>query len=71
MNQNGEVLYVYRCGECGHHGEEHFFDDLHGGEVSSCDSCGAPVTLEWDGGVVLEIPASGTDSAITETRARN
>ena len=50
------VLYVYRCTACGHAGEVHLADDAHDGEPAHCDSCGAPVTLEWDGGVRL-VPA--------------
>lgn len=47
------VLYVYRCDACGHKGEAHLPGDEHDGEASTCSSCGAPVVLEWDGGVTL------------------
>ena len=53
MTTDGLVLYVYRCNACGHAGEVHLDDDSHDGESVHCDSCGAPVTLEWDGGVQL------------------
>ena len=53
MTTDGRVLYVYRCTACGHAGEVHLADDAHDGELAHCDSCGAPVTLEWDGGVRL------------------
>jgi predicted nucleic acid-binding Zn ribbon protein len=52
MGSDG-VLYVYRCGACGHRGETHYPDDSREGASAKCDSCGAPVTLEWDGGVTL------------------
>ena len=50
-----EVLYVYRCAACGHRAEVHFSDDSHDGEVMDCASCSAPVRIEWDGGVRLEV----------------
>jgi len=53
MTTDERVLYVYRCTACGHAGELHLDDDSHEGEQAHCDSCGAPVTLEWDGGVQL------------------
>lgn len=55
MTTDERVLYVYRCMSCGHAGEVHL-DKSHDGEQAHCDSCGAPVTLEWDGGVRL-VPA--------------
>jgi predicted nucleic acid-binding Zn ribbon protein len=53
MTPHELVLYVYRCPACGHAGEVHLDDDSHEGERVHCDSCGAPVALEWDGGVKL------------------
>ncbi|RQR65648.1 zinc ribbon domain-containing protein [Burkholderia sp. Bp9125] len=53
MTPHELVLYVYRCPTCGHAGEVHLDDDSHEGEHAHCDSCGAPVALEWDGGVQL------------------
>jgi hypothetical protein len=47
------VLYVYRC-ICGHHGELHFADDSHDGKTTTCTVCGAPVQIEWDGGVTFK-----------------
>lgn len=49
-----DVLYVYKCSECGHRGETHLEGDRHDGTGSKCAICTADVTLEWDGGVVLE-----------------
>jgi DNA-directed RNA polymerase subunit RPC12/RpoP len=60
----GKVLYVYKCAECGKRGEQHLDGDSHDGETSACASCGAPVTLEWDGGVVLETPPTVAADAI-------
>lgn len=48
-----DVLYVYRCDACGHRGETHRPGDDHDGATASCLACGAPVKLEWDGGVTL------------------
>lgn len=48
-----QVLYVYRCGACGHSGEQHRPGDSHDGGETTCAACSAPVTLEWDGGVTL------------------
>lgn len=54
-----QVLYVYKCPECDYHGESHLAGDGHEGESAQCRVCGAAVTLEWDGGVVLEcLPGS-------------
>lgn len=47
------VLYVYRCGACGFGGELRLPGDSHDGEDATCSKCGAPVRLEWDGGVTL------------------
>lgn len=57
--EGSSVLYVYRCASCGHRGDRHFPDDSHDGEASTCDACGDNVTLEWDGGVRLEINRKG------------
>lgn len=54
MVPKGSVLYVYRCAECGHRGEQRLADDSHDGAESSCSVCGATVTLEWDGGVTID-----------------
>ncbi|MFM0158535.1 MULTISPECIES: FmdB family zinc ribbon protein [Paraburkholderia] len=70
MEQNRKVLYVYRCAECGHRGEQRLADDSHDGEASACASCGASVTLEWDGGVTFETPKSIADEAIEHARER-
>jgi rRNA maturation endonuclease Nob1 len=48
------VLYVYRCTVCGHRAEFHLPDDSHDGEATVCAACGAPVRIEWDGGVTFE-----------------
>lgn len=58
MNKQDEpqrVLYVYRCPACRHRGEVRLADDSHDGEAAMCSSCGGPVTLEWDGGVTLDV----------------
>lgn len=70
MAKAGKVLYVYKCMECGHRGEEHFDDDLHDGEMVKCPVCGASVLLEWDGGVTFDTPKSIADEAIAHTRRR-
>lgn len=49
-----QVLYVYKFSKCDHRGEMHLAGDGHQGESAQCSACGAAVTLEWDGGVVLE-----------------
>ncbi len=49
------VLYVYRCSACRHRGEVRLADDSHDGEEATCAACGGPVTLEWDGGVTLDV----------------
>ena len=51
---NEPVLYSYRCAACGRRGSIHLIGDDHEGETMACQSCGAPVTLEWDGGVTLD-----------------
>lgn len=53
MEPDSDVLYVYRCAHCGQRGEMHGPDDSHDGARETCRSCGATVTLEWDGGVTL------------------
>lgn len=54
MTGDSKVLYVHRCSECGHRGEQRQADDSHDGEAATCSACGAAVTLEWDGGVTFE-----------------
>ncbi len=49
------VLYVYRCPACRHRGEVHHPDDSFDGAAATCEACYGPVTLEWDGGVTLEV----------------
>ncbi|RQV05726.1 hypothetical protein DF039_32615 [Burkholderia cenocepacia] len=49
------VLYVYRCRACGQRGEVHHPDDSYDGAAATCAKCYEPVTLEWDGGVTLEV----------------
>jgi len=49
------VLYVYRCQACGHRGEIHHPDDSYDGSAASCARCAGAVTLEWDGGVTLDV----------------
>ncbi|QDQ82209.1 hypothetical protein [Paraburkholderia megapolitana] len=66
----GKVLYVYECAECRKRGEQRLDGDSHDGEASTCASCGAPVTLEWDGGVVLETPQTIAADAIARARER-
>jgi predicted RNA-binding Zn-ribbon protein involved in translation (DUF1610 family) len=56
MEPKGNVLYVYRCAECGHRGAQRLADDSHDGEASTCSVCGATVALEWDGGVKFDAP---------------
>ncbi len=56
MLTQGEVLYVYRCPARGHAGQTKLSGDSHDGEAANCDSCGALVTLEWDGGVTFDTP---------------
>lgn len=55
-----QVLYVYRCPECDHRGETHLAGDGHEDEAAQCNLCSAAVTLEWDGGVVLEFLPGGS-----------
>ncbi|KAG8148557.1 helix-turn-helix domain-containing protein [Burkholderia catarinensis] len=61
------VLYVYRCPACDHRGEVRHPDDRHDGAATTCAKCYGPVTLEWDGGVTLEVapcgPAAGAPTA--------
>ncbi len=70
MTRAGQVLYVYKCAECGHRGEQRLDGDSHDGEASICSFCGAPVALEWDGGVTFDTPKSIADEAIARARAR-
>jgi predicted RNA-binding Zn-ribbon protein involved in translation (DUF1610 family) len=69
MARPDRVLYTYKCAECGHRGEQRRDDDTHDGEATTCASCGAPVTLEWDGGVTFDTPKSIADEAIERARA--
>ena len=64
----GKVLYVYKCAACGKRGDQRLDGDSHDGEASICASCGAPVTLEWDGGVALETPQTIAAEAIARAR---
>ncbi|AZU59759.1 hypothetical protein CFM90_26410 (plasmid) [Ralstonia solanacearum] len=59
MEQTHQVLYVYRCAECGHRGEQRLSGDSHDGEESKCNACGSAVMLEWDGGVTLDQRSTG------------
>jgi DNA-directed RNA polymerase subunit RPC12/RpoP len=70
MSRFRTVLYVYKCTACGRRGEQRLDDDSHDGEASTCGSCGAPVTLEWDGGVTLETPKTIADEVIERARGR-
>lgn len=65
-----KVLYVYKCAACGKRGNQHLEGDSHDGEASTCASCGSAVTLEWDGGVVLETPKTIAADAIARARQR-
>lgn len=65
-----KVLYVYKCAECGKRGDQHLDGDSHHGEASTCGSCGASVTLEWGGGVVLATPQTIAADAIARARER-
>lgn len=49
-----QVLYVYKCADCGHQSEERRDGHGHDGAEFTCGFCGAGVSLEWDGGVTLE-----------------
>ncbi|NHH78049.1 helix-turn-helix domain-containing protein [Burkholderia gladioli] len=67
------VLYVYKCNTCRHRGEVRLGDDLHDGQAALCGQCGSPVTVEWDGGVVLvpqrsEVPPSPTGDEVRDYR---
>ncbi|WGS47037.1 hypothetical protein LFL97_33420 [Burkholderia sp. JSH-S8] len=67
------VLYVYRCPACGQRGEVHHPDDSYDGAAATCAKCYGPVTLEWDGGVTLEVaPYDGgpTPDEIKSARLR-
>lgn len=64
MTRTNTVLYVYACSECRHRGQRPLQDDSHDGEASTCSSCGAVVTLEWDGGVTLETAKTIADQSI-------
>jgi DNA-directed RNA polymerase subunit RPC12/RpoP len=66
----GNVLYVYKCADCGKRGDQHRDDDTHEGEASVCDSCGSPVTLECDGGVSLETSQNIDADASSRARGR-
>lgn len=66
----GKVLYVYKCAGCGRRGEQRLDDDSHDGESTICSSCGADVTLEWDGGVTFETPKTIADEAVARARER-
>lgn len=68
MVSDRKVLYVYRCPECRHRGEQRHPDDSHDGETTTCSACGAAVKLEWDGGVVLETPTTLANEAIARAR---
>jgi DNA-directed RNA polymerase subunit RPC12/RpoP len=70
MARAERVLYTYKCAECAHRGEQRRDDDSHDGEGTTCAFCGAPVTLEWDGGVTLETPKTLADEAIARARER-
>ncbi|NIF40104.1 zinc ribbon domain-containing protein [Burkholderia sp. Tr-862] len=70
MARPSKVLYVYKCAACGRRGEQHLDDDSHDGEASVCVFCGAPVALEWDGGVTFETPKTIADEAIERARER-
>lgn len=70
MARSDRVLYVYRCAECGHRGEQRRDDDSHDGEATTCASCGSSVTLEWDGSVTFETPKSIADDAIARARGK-
>lgn len=63
-------FYTYKCAACGKRGDLHLDGDSHDSEASTCASCGAPVTLEWDGGVVLETPQTIVAEAIARARER-
>jgi DNA-directed RNA polymerase subunit RPC12/RpoP len=69
MEPKGNVLYVYRCAECGRRGEQRFTDDSHDGETSKCSACGSAVTLEWDDGVKLDTPKTLADEAIRNAKS--
>ena len=51
-----QVLYIYHCTAYGHHAKLYFPDDSHDGEPAVCMACGAPVWIEWDGGVTFHRP---------------
>lgn len=55
-----KVLYVYRCGQCGHRGETHFEGDGFDGAAGTCTQCLAAIVWEWDGGVDLRPKAKTT-----------
>ncbi|MGV0133606.1 helix-turn-helix domain-containing protein [Burkholderia gladioli] len=65
------VLYVYQCATCRHRGEVRHDDDSHDGQITSCDQCGSPVTLEWDGGVVLVPQRPGAPRSPTGAELRD
>lgn len=51
--KNQNVLYVYRCAQCGNRGETHFPGDGFDGAPGTCAQCCAAIVWEWDGGVDL------------------
>ncbi len=70
MTRSGKILYVYKCAECGHRGDQCLEGDSHDGEASICAFCGAPVKLEWDGGVTFDTPRSIADEVIARARTK-
>jgi len=58
---NDLVLYVYKSAECRHEGSVHLAGDTHDGDKANCNSCGAEVLLEWDGGVTFDIASQPTN----------
>lgn len=62
------VSYAYKCAVCGHCGERRCDNDSCDGDTTTCVFCGAPVTLEWDGGVTFETPKIIADEAIARAR---
>lgn len=49
-----EALYSYKCGDCGARGQVQM-TVLTPYQDAQCSTCGASVTAEWDGGVVLQV----------------
>lgn len=56
------VRYVYKCRDCGHRGVVNLAGDGHENDVSECEVCCSAVTMEWDGGVVMEVSLSARTS---------